>query len=189
MCYRLFASTVLCVLSVSPAFAGETPQMTEPAAVSDKKFETEKTRRAVGVTAGLISGVGFAFRTYSDNEENAHHFGGVAFAQQQEVFFNLGYEYLSYLAQFGKSRLAWFTGMSNFFSRDAFETWNLTNIGTGIAFEYGEKKGFNVAFELPLSVGVRYQKNGQLPASGEQDADGVSYQMLPIPAVMLLYRF
>jgi hypothetical protein len=163
--------------------------MTESAAVSDRKSDAEKTKRAVGVTAGLISGVGFAFRAYSDNEENAHHFGGVAFAQPNEVSFNLGYEYLSYLAQFGKSRLAWFTGVSNFFSRDDFETWNLTNFGTGIAFEYGEKRGFNVAFELPLSVGVRYQKDRQLPFSGERDADSISYQMLPIPAVMLLYRF
>ncbi len=120
MCYRLFASTLLCALSASPVFASETSQMTESAAVSDRKSDAEKTKRAVGVTAGLISGVGFAFRAYSDNEENAHHFGGVAFAQPNEVSFNLGYEYLSYLAQFGKSRLAWFTGVSNFFSRDDF---------------------------------------------------------------------
>jgi hypothetical protein len=189
MCYRLFASIVLSACLATSAFASDTCQIAETATVSDKKRDAEKTRQAVGVTAGLISGVGFAFRTYSDNEENAHHFGGVAFAQQQEIFFNLGYEYLTYLAQFGKSRLAWFTGMSNFFSRDDFETWNLTNLGTGIAFEYGEKNGFNVAFELPLSVGIRYQKNRRLPDFGEQQADGFSYQMLPIPAVMLLYRF
>ncbi len=159
---------------------------TQPLLAADT---TENATKAIGVSAGLLSGIGFAYRTYAPDEESANHFGGIAYGDDQTLFFNLAYEHLNYLSQFGKSRLAWFSGVSNFFLHDTSETWNLSSVGAGIAFEYGEKKGFNLIFELPLSFGVEYQK---IPASSQLDkanSENIKFKMSPIPAGMLLYRF
>ncbi len=157
--------------------------------VEQGKTLGEPHQQALGITAGLISGLGFVYRRYASDESVAHHFGGVAFLDNQTGFFNFGYEYLAYIAQYDKSRLAWVTGVSNFFANDSFERWNLFSVGSGIALENGEKRGISVVFELPLSFSADYTKVRAQSAATEETKDGVKFKLQPIPSLMLIYRF
>ena len=150
---------------------------------------------AIGVGAGLLSGIGFIFRSYSPNNSNAHHFGGIVYGQKNNFEINLSYQRLNLISKFEESKLYFFVGGSTFYSyskndyytqlpdklgnipsRETETVDKIVNLGIGLSFEYGGNKGLNYIFELPLSLQMSLDNSNN------------DFRIYPIPSVILQYR-
>jgi len=158
--------------------------------------QAEESQTAVGLTAGLLSGVGFAFRQYQPGGETAYHIGGLAYGSTDSHFFNIGVEWLKKMSEFDTSRLFWFVGSSFYQSfrrhedcshlrhnqdtpmemRRCSSKHQQISAGGGLSFEYGATQGLSIVAELPLALRVPLDE-GFRKAS-----------ILPIPALILQYR-
>lgn len=138
------------------------------------------THKAVGIGTGALSGNGFTFRLYH-NDQSASHFAGFIVGNSDNLYANVAYEHLFLLTSYKTSRLYWFAGASNHtVVEQKLTTSNVNNylaFGPGIGYEWGKEKGFTVAIELPLSFIWAYETSQE-----------VKLHALPIPSLMLLYR-
>lgn len=164
-----------------------------------------QSKKAVGATLGALSGSGFAYRLYHEDEK-VDHFGGIIFGDSSFVFADFSYERLYPIGKVGLSKLHWLLGISDYFSynkteecitpdtdpptepgeekceeqREQIDQSNTIILGAGISFTYGGEQGLNIIFELPLSL--RYTMG--------RDADGrhEEFGLWPIPSLIILYR-
>jgi hypothetical protein len=159
------------------------------------KATAASDQTAIGVTAGLLSGVGFAWRKYY-TDGTVNHLGGIAFGDKTSAFANVGYERHTLMASYGESALYSYWGASVYYSD--FESMNCdddatkdtvrcergrermarVSAGPGLSFVYGVSKGLSAALELPLALSYSYTittKEGLL-------------SVFPVPAVVLQYR-
>ena len=160
------------------------------------------TGHGIGLTAGMTSGLGLAYRRFISPAHGVH-VGGIGFAEESRRHVNLGVEYLRTIHRRGASRLYWLVGGSVYYNqhqtvtfpgcepgpdrpggmgRCDFESpvrgWtgeSLYSIGPGLGFEWNPG-AMGISLELPLPL--RYR----------QDREGFRFDsFLPVPNVSIVY--
>jgi len=159
---------------------------------------------AAGFTAGLLSGLGFAYKQFFGNGWGmAIGFGGIS-QNGGEVDANIGAELMRILDEKERVRFYALFGVSSFYSRykeydysypsnpehpDYQEpTYHFTNeasynFGVGLGIEWApagfKENGVSFSFELPFAVSLLHK-----------EAQGVSFNGIkPIPSVSIVYYF
>jgi hypothetical protein len=157
------------------------------------------TRQGVGFTAGLVSGLGFAYRRHFANTLGLQ-IGGSGWAGRDESFLSLGGEVMRTLSRSDRSRLYLVAGTSIWRNRGPdydysgcipvvqgpsacvpVETQHTTgslNVGAGIGLEFaGSHVGLSL--EVPISVMLDLDESHRFERKG----------IYPIPGVSLIYYF
>ena len=153
---------------------------------------------AVGITAGLLTGVGFSYRDYSD-PDTVKHYGGIFYGDKETFFINFAHERLYPLSRHGKSTLSWFWCSSIYYTFEKFRYCEEKNeesgeiefkqcaanasdyrisFGPGLSFEIGTTKGMSLVLELPLSLSYSFVT--------PTEESGLS--VYPIPAIVCQYH-
>jgi hypothetical protein len=166
-----------------------------PPPVADAAQKTgDGTRQGVGFTAGLVSGVGFAYRRHFANKFGLQ-IGGSGWAGRDESFLNLGGEVIRTLSRSDRSRLYLVAGTSIWRYRQPDygdtrcvpvaqgtpacpptqqRTTGSANLGAGIGLEFaGSHVGLSL--EVPISLML--------------DLEDAHLSIYPIPGVSLVYYF
>lgn len=166
------------------------------------RADDNATGNGYGLTAGLITGLGFAYRRFFTGTHGAQ-VGGVALIQQNgNSFANVGAEYLHTISRWQQARLYWLAGASAYYSRqkqyiyrdtvkcptaslepcvqpDPQEIWvndRYYNFGAGLGIEL--QKG-PVGFSIELPISMRFRRDS---------AQGFRFDSLvPIPNVSIVY--
>ena len=156
-------------------------------------------RQGVGFTAGLISGLGFAYRRNFANNFGMQ-IGGSGWASRDESFLSLGGEALRTISRSDRTTLYWVAGASLFRSTSPYYDYNdcypvtqaspvcapsgtdrttgSLNLGVGIGLEFrGTRIG--VSLEVPVSLMLDIEKGHRFDRKG----------VYPIPGVSLIYYF
>lgn len=201
----IFASLFLVLSSTFlPVYAFENTDNNEGIQDEIKEVKeniSEKNYKGLGVTAGLLSGLGFSYRQYF-MDKIGYKISGIAFFDQSQMFSDIGLQGMVVISENSWLRFYALAGISNFTTRrtsnsnyndnpqpmnnydynNVFippryssntETYN--SIGAGIGIELGrQEQGISVALELPLTFSFR---NLSL------------YSFYPIPQLSLLYNF
>jgi hypothetical protein len=202
-------SLVFMILVEALAFAAETsipnpldapksPQENIDLDRAADENQSPATGPAIGITAGLLTGIGFSYRDYSDLNQ-VKHFGGIFYGDDETFFVNFAHERLYPLARHGSSSFSWFLGSSVYytFSKNSVcesknkETGELEfnscevnssdyriSVGPGLSFELGIRKGMSLVLELPLSLSYSF--------SSQSKESGIS--VYPIPAIVWQYH-
>ena len=107
---------LIAVFSVNPspsrASTAEIPKISQSEA---KSHSDEDQAVAIGVTAGLLSGVGFSYREF-DLQGDGHHIGGIFFGDKSDLFVSVGYERLYRISRYEQSALYWYWGGSVYYT-------------------------------------------------------------------------
>lgn len=199
---------VLKFVSNDRVFTDEAEPMIETTPSSDEKLKSTPGM-AAGLTAGLLSGIGFAFRQYFDNGWG-YHFGFAGYGNKTSVAADIGMEVLRVLDETSKARFYALAGTSIYYSRNqifiptepttpydpnnpksqgpqdgtyTYENSMMYNFGVGIGLEWSpgmlNQKGVAFAIELPLSV-----------TFNQTDRQGLAFDsVLPIPSASIIYYF
>lgn len=185
------ASSVAPSALAEDAAPGQAPT-TSPKAAS-------KARQGVGFTAGLVSGMGFAYRRHFANGFGMQ-VGGSGWASRDESFVSLGAEAIRTISRSERTRLYWVAGTSMFRNTNPYydydscypvmrsapicvppetrRTTGSVNIGAGIGLEFtGTRIG--VSFEVPVSLMLDIEQGHRFERKG----------VYPIPGVSLIYYF
>jgi hypothetical protein len=201
--YR-FRQYILGILMFGPilteqCFASDSANSSNQAASGKNDLEEAV---AIGVTAGLLSGVGFSYREF-DREGDGHHVGGIFFGDKSDVFVSVGYERLNRISRYDQSALYWYWGGSLYYTY--WDSYDCTPVeekpeegaanaavtckeepehtyrfsaGPGLSFEYGMNKGLSVALELPLALSYDW--------TPPRSTSGLS--IFPVPSIVVQYR-
>jgi hypothetical protein len=166
-----------------------------------KDIPVEKNYKGLGVTAGLLSGVGFSYRQYF-NDNLGFKVSGVAFFDQNQMFADIGLQGMYVFSENNWLRFYALGGVSNYTtkrpsynnypypvppsdnnsydsvvipSRYSSNTDTFNSIGAGIGIELGRQaQGLSLALELPLIVSFR---------------NLTLFSFYPIPQLSILYNF
>jgi hypothetical protein len=167
----------------------------------ETEVEDGSTGHGLGLTAGLTTGAGLAYRRFITPSHGVH-IGGIAFGDTRRRHVNLGVEYLRMIHRRGASRLYWMVGGSLFYNRyettvypgcdpvpsrpgagqcdfsNPMQGWRgewVYSVGPGIGLEWNPGP-MGISLELPLAV--RYR----------DDQEGFRFDsLLPIPNVSIVY--
>lgn len=202
---------LLCALSPCVALAEEPPpaasdsetapgQGEPPVTTADAAAGPRVGRHGVGFTAGLLSGLGFAYRRHFANDYGLQ-IGGVAWANRTESFFSLGVEAIRTISRSNKVSLYGVAAMSVFrnngpefddsgcsFAPDAIrvpcgverrKTTGSLNFGAGIGLEFTPGRHISVSFELPVSLMLDLEEQNRFKRNG----------IYPIPGASVIYFF
>ncbi len=191
----------LCAALLASSFDADATDNVDKGATDAKPMSAEQSpTAALGVTAGLLSGIGFSYRAY-DALGDAHHVGGVVYGDENMAFVSTGFERLYRISSYEQSALYWYWGISLYYTYVANESFcekdksastpdnTVTcserasseyrlSAGPGLSFEYGLTKGLSIAAELPLALSVGF-------TSRDEDR---SFSLYPIPSIVLQYR-
>lgn len=162
--------------------------------LADDDQQDYASRPGVGFTAGMLSGLGLAYRRHFANKYGIQ-VGGIGFGDRDSIFGNLGINLLRTLSKRDAFRLYVLTGVSIYYSGDNYADWvcepnrecyqseaewnssTSLNFGAGIGIEMVFAKHLGLALELPLVV--------MLKPTGENTFEGI----YPIPNASLIYYF
>jgi len=158
----------------------------------------------VGFTAGLVSGLGFAYRKHFENNFGVQ-IGGIGWGSKTDSFVNLGVAAIRTVRRSGKVRFYGLAAASVFRSNgrdfdyrdcaprmalvdptpapcvpvEGRRTTGSLNFGVGIGLEFTPSEHVGLSFELPLSLMLDLEKNNRFARKG----------IYPIPGVSLIYYF
>jgi|GEM_PF-5535308 len=168
----------------------------QPSPAPGTKAEFAKSSGA-GITAGLLSGLGFAYRKFFGNRLGMN-IGFGALSSNGEIQAGLGLELLRVFDEREKVRFLGILGVSSFYSRDKivdysnpngipveyFQDEASFNFGAGIGIEWApggfKNRGVAFSFELPLTFRT-------LLTEGQ---DGLKFVgIAPVPSATLVYNF
>jgi hypothetical protein len=205
MCPRIgLAADPLAGISSTTAFSKArltaSPQGAPPVPTpgSTVKAATD-ARQGVGFTAGLVSGLGFAYRRNFANNFGMQ-IGGSGWASRDESFLSLGGEAIRTISRSDRTRLYWMAGTSVFRSTGPYYNYNdcypvtpaapvcvpsqtdrttgSLNFGAGIGLEFtGRRVGGSL--EVPVSLMLDIEEGHRFERKG----------IYPIPGVSLIYYF
>jgi hypothetical protein len=162
------------------------------------------TSSGLGFTAGLVSGVGFAYRRHFENQFGMQ-LGGIAWETQTSSFMNAGAELIRTLSRSDKVRFYGVVATSVFRERnkeyvysacypllpadrpipvpcepvEAWRTSGSVNVGAGIGLEFDPGRHVGVSLELPLTLMLDLEPEHRWSRKG----------IYPIPSVSLVYYF
>ncbi len=132
---------------------------------------TPDNLRGIAFTAGMLSGMGFAYRLY-ETHDKAHHIAGIMFGDTNSFESNLGYMNLNKMREYENSALYWLWGGSVFYATHK----KSINVGSGFGMEFWLKPtGVRLAFELPLTVSTSFFDNE------------TNFGIWPIPSASLIF--
>ncbi|MDP1572199.1 MAG: hypothetical protein Q8L86_19550 [Vicinamibacterales bacterium] len=200
-CEHLLREAAASVVERGVGFELERAAAGASRSTQDADVEDGATGHGIGLTAGLTSGAGLAYRRFLTPSHGVH-IGGIAFGDRTHRHANLGVEYLRMIHRRGASRLYWTLGGSVFYNRNEtyiypgcdpvparpapgqcdfsnpVQGWRgewVYSVGPGIGLEWNPGP-MGISLELPLAV--RYRK----------DEEGFRFDsLLPIPNVSIVY--
>jgi len=174
--------------------------------ISRKNVFENSSGHGLGFTAGLASGLGFAYRKHFENRFGIQ-LGGIAWGDKNSSFTSLGIELIRTLSRTEKMRFYAVAASSVFINNrlnydyspcypanpvrepipvqpicDPSETHNRTgtlNFGAGIGIEFNPSQHVGISFELPLTVMLDLEKQNRYKRKG----------VYPVPSVSLVYYF
>lgn len=177
-------------------------QIVDSKATDPAKKTTYQSGKGAGFTAGLLTGLGFAFREFFGNGWGLS-IGAGGLSSNGSVDANAGVEIMKVLDEKEKMRFYALMGVSSFYSRT--QQWRQTNpdpahpeyvtgetyfasdasynFGVGLGIEWAPagfaNNGISFAFELPLAVSLKHV-----------ESQGVSFLGIrPIPSISIVYYF
>ncbi len=190
-------SSIIVISSINTAYSEEVDNKDNKI----NEIEEEKNYKGIGITAGLLSGLGFSYRQYFGDK-----FGvkatGMGYFDQTHTFGNLGIQGMYVLSENDWLRFYALIGISNFSTRrnnynnysypsydssppdkdyvyipsrvsSNVETYN--SIGAGIGIELGRlSQGLSFAIELPLLATFR---------------NTTINSFYPVPSLSVIYNF
>jgi len=157
--------------------------------------------KGFGFTAGTISGIGFAKRTYQ-TEMKGNQFGFVAWLADNSGWLNFGYQKINFINRQKSVGLYWLFGTAlwlqtenSYYPIDSsgltlqkMQTYSVTLMpGAGLGIELALEKHLKLNIELPLSVFIEYDKGYDYQRYTK--TDGVNISIYPIPQVSLIYFY
>ena len=177
----------------------------EPPVTAADAAATPRVARAhgVGFTAGLASGVGFAYRRHFANNFGVQ-VGGIGWGSQTASFVSLGVEVIRTVSRSDHVNFYWVAGASLFRHNgpqfdyggcnvpadpvrptpapcpvETRRTTGSVNFGAGIGLEFTPGTHVGVSLELPVSLMLDLEKQNRYQRDG----------VYPIPGISLVYYF
>jgi len=156
-------------------------------------------RHGIGFSAGLLSGLGFAYRRHFANDFGVH-IGGVAWGNKTDSFVSLGVEVLRTFSQSDKVRFYGVAGAGLFRNDERYDDYSgcylgpspaapcpverrevsgSLSLGAGIGIEFTPGKHIGVTLEVPASILLDLEESERFNRKG----------IYPIPSIAIIYYF
>ena len=159
-------------------------------------------RHGIGFSAGLLSGLGFAYRRHFANDFGLH-IGGVAWGNKTDSFTSLGVEVLRTFSRSDKVRFYGLAGAALFRNDEEFDDFSgcypvppptsggvscpvtrrqvsgSLSFGAGIGMEFTPGRHIGVSLEVPVSVLLDLEESERFSRKG----------IYPIPSIAIIYYF
>jgi hypothetical protein len=168
------------------------------------KIKQFSSGHGIGFTAGLASGVGFAYRRHLENKLGVQ-VGGIAWGDQSSSMGNVGVELIRTLSLKNNIRFYALAASSVFYRKSESYDWSkclpatpdgrppaqdctgvpsirttgTLNFGVGIGMEFHLKNNLGLTMELPLTVMLDIEKQNRWKPKG----------VYPVPSISLVYYF
>lgn len=186
-----------------------TEKFEESLQAATQKVKLEESKRGgLGFTAGLISGLGFAYRKHFENSFGIQ-VGGIGWGDQNSSFTSVGAEIIKTISRSEKVRF-YALGGTSIFRRNQKDyqdystcyaapgdprsptpppdvcipvtgdrTTGTLNFGAGLGFEFTPSKHIGISLELPVTLMLDLEKTKRFKRQG----------IYPIPSISLVYYF
>ena len=156
--------------------------------------------KGFGFTAGTVSGIGFAKRTYKTEMEGSQ-LGFVAWLADNSGFIDMGYQKINFINRQKSVGLYWLYGAALWLKTDnspyyggpntdgkKIFTYSATLMpGAGLGIELGLEKHLKLNIELPLSIFIEYSRSYDYML--DRFPEGLDISIYPIPQVSLIYFY
>jgi len=193
-------SCIALLLVPGSVFGQTTPQPASGEASAQRAGVS--SRHGIGFSAGLLSGLGFAYRRHFANDFGVH-IGGVAWGNRTDSFTSLGVEVLRTFSRSDKVRFYGVAGAGLFRNDEQYDDYSgcypvpppasggsscpterrevsgSLSLGAGIGMEFTPGRHIGVSLEVPVSILLDIEKSERFNRKG----------IYPIPSIAIVYYF